>query len=82
MTTANSSRFLTAEDVASQLRIPLATLYKWRVLGGGPVGHFVGRHLRFKQGAVDIWYEGGGNKAADVTARMLSKAAAKDTARG
>ena len=77
-----TNAYLTAQDVAEQLRIPLATLYKWRVLGGGPNGHFVGRHLRFKQCAIDSWYQGGGNKAADVAARMLSKAETKAAARG
>lgn len=73
---------LTADEVAHVLRVPLATLYKWRAVGGGPEGHFVGRHLRFTQDAVDSWFSGGGNKAADIVAKIASKALAKAAARG
>jgi excisionase family DNA binding protein len=76
------TNFLTADEVASQLRVPLATLYKWRVVGGGPDGHFVGRHLRFTQQAVDSWFEGGGNKSAAIAAKIAAKAVAKVAARG
>lgn len=74
--------FLTTDEVAEILRVPIATLYKWRSVGGGPEGHFVGRHLRFTQEAVERWYLGGGNKAADIAARIASKTAAKEAARG
>ena len=73
---------LTADEVANRLRVPLATLYKWRSVGGGPEGYFVGRHLRFTEQAVDSWFTGGGNKAANIVAKIAAKASAKAAARG
>lgn len=64
------------------LRVPLATLYKWRSVGGGPDAHFVGRYLRFTQDAVDSWLDAGGNKAAEIVAKIAVKTSAKATARG
>lgn len=46
---------MTAEEVSAYLVIPVATLYAWRSRGQGPVGHRVGRHLRYRLSDVDAW---------------------------
>lgn len=57
MTASTSdTRWLTAEDLAAELRIPKQTIYKWRVEGFGPTAHKIGRHLRFSRDDVDDWY--------------------------
>ncbi|MEB0004742.1 helix-turn-helix domain-containing protein [Cryobacterium sp. 10S3] len=75
--TSPRTPLLTAKEVSEILRVPLATLYKWRTTGGGPEGHFVGRYLRFTQQAVDVWFMAGGNKSSSVVVRMVARAAAK-----
>ncbi|TGD12315.1 DNA-binding protein [Brevibacterium sp. S111] len=52
----SDTRWLTAEDLAAELRIPKQTIYKWRVEGFGPTAHKIGRHLRFSREDVDDWY--------------------------
>lgn len=47
--------WLDADDLATELGIPKATLYKWRTEGKGPRGHKLGRHLRFSRENVDAW---------------------------
>ena len=57
MTASTSdTRWLTAEDLAAELRIPQQAIYKWRVEGFGPTAHKIGRHLRFSREDVDDWY--------------------------
>jgi excisionase family DNA binding protein len=46
-----------AQDVASYLGVPLATLYQWRYLGTGPSAYRVGRHLRYESAAVQSWLD-------------------------
>jgi excisionase family DNA binding protein len=45
----------TIEEVADFLRIPVATLYRWRTMGTGPNAFRVGRHLRYNPDAVRSW---------------------------
>lgn len=51
-------RLLTAEEVATFLGIPLATLYQWRHKGCGPHAYRVGRHLRYEPAALVAWLDG------------------------
>ena len=45
---------LTIEEVAELLRMPVATVRYWRVLGTGPRGFILGRRLRyFRQDVLD-----------------------------
>ena len=46
----------TAEETASYLGIPKATLYQWRYLGIGPKAGRVGRHLRYDPDQVRGWF--------------------------
>ena len=51
-------RLLTCDEVATYLRVPLATIYAWRYRGEGPQGFRVGRYLRFRQTDVEAWVNG------------------------
>jgi excisionase family DNA binding protein len=46
---------LSAQDLAAYLKVPLATVYRWRSMGDGPRGLKAGRHLRFRKEEVDRW---------------------------
>ena len=51
-----ASAFLTAEEVAAYLRLPLSTVYRLaqtRVLPGFKVG----KHWRFKQQSINAWID-------------------------
>jgi excisionase family DNA binding protein len=45
----------TVEETAAFLRVPVATLHKWRHLGKGPRGHRVGKYVRFDAAEVRRW---------------------------
>jgi excisionase family DNA binding protein len=45
----------TIEEVSAFLRVPVATLYRWRTTGTGPGAFRVGRHLRYDPTAVQAW---------------------------
>ncbi|MCF4121742.1 helix-turn-helix domain-containing protein [Antribacter sp. KLBMP9083] len=45
----------TIEDVAAFLRVPVATLYRWRTMHTGPAAYRVGRHLRYDPATVRAW---------------------------
>ncbi|PFG31169.1 helix-turn-helix transcriptional regulator [Paramicrobacterium agarici] len=46
---------LTIDDLAAYLRVSKQTIYHWRKTGGGPVGHYLGKHLRFAKPDIDAW---------------------------
>jgi excisionase family DNA binding protein len=52
---AMGGRLLTIGEVADWLRLPVATLYRWRYERRGPRGFRVGRHLRYLEADVDAW---------------------------
>jgi excisionase family DNA binding protein len=58
-------RYLTPEDLASLLSVPLETVYQWRKKRTGPPGFRVGKHLRYDPAAVHRW----------ITERMAADAA-------
>jgi excisionase family DNA binding protein len=47
--------YMTTEQVADYLAVPVNTLYQWRSRGFGPRAARVGRHLRWKRDDVDAW---------------------------
>jgi excisionase family DNA binding protein len=51
------SDVLTAEQAAEYLQVPAETLRRWRSLGVGPRHAKVGRHVRYRQAALDRWLE-------------------------
>jgi excisionase family DNA binding protein len=49
--------WLTTEELADELKVPISTVYKWRHEGTGPKAHRIGRHTRYKRGDLDRWLE-------------------------
>jgi excisionase family DNA binding protein len=52
-----TNEFLSPEDLAAELRVPLATVYGWRYKGTGPRALKVGRHVRYRREDVDAWLD-------------------------
>ena len=52
-----TERLMTLADLSDMLGIPVNTLYGWRVRGDGPPGYRVGRHVRYRRSAVEVWLE-------------------------
>ncbi|MFD9503936.1 helix-turn-helix transcriptional regulator [Streptomyces sp. NPDC060035] len=48
-------RYLTPDDVATLLSVPLETVYAWRKKRTGPPGFRIGKHLRYDPEAVHTW---------------------------
>ncbi len=48
---------LTSEELAGLLKVPVATLYRWRYQGTGPTAIRVGRHLRYRRRDVIAWLD-------------------------
>ena len=48
-------RLWTVEEVATFLRIPVSTLYRWRSQRTGPKGRRIGKHLRYRPEDVHAW---------------------------
>lgn len=46
---------LTIDELAELLRVPKATIYRWRSMGEGPRGYSVGRYIRFRWLDVEAW---------------------------
>ncbi|MGI8310164.1 helix-turn-helix transcriptional regulator [Saccharopolyspora hattusasensis] len=46
------------EDLASYLKVPVATVYQWRHKGYGPCARKIGRHLRYRPDDVEAWVVG------------------------
>lgn len=50
---------LTLDETAAYLRLPVATLYRWRSQNPpyGPKGSKVGRHVRYRRADVERWLD-------------------------
>jgi excisionase family DNA binding protein len=44
---------LTLDEVAAHLKVPAATLRKWRAQRSGPAAFRLGKHLRYRRSAVE-----------------------------
>jgi excisionase family DNA binding protein len=49
--------YLTAEEVARLIRVPVSTLYAWRYRKSGPPARRVGRKLLYERSEVIRWVE-------------------------
>jgi excisionase family DNA binding protein len=58
------TELLTVEEVARLLRVPKATIYRWRSTGEGPRGYSIGRYVRFRWPDVEAWLEERANEPA------------------
>ncbi|HEY9408556.1 MAG TPA: helix-turn-helix domain-containing protein [Jiangellaceae bacterium] len=54
-TTPPTDPLWSVHDTSAYLGVPVATLYKWRHLGLGPVAFRVGRHLRYDPATIRQW---------------------------
>jgi excisionase family DNA binding protein len=48
---------MSVQDLAQFLGVPKRTIYGWRTQGMGPLGHRIGRHVRYRRQDVDRWLE-------------------------
>ena len=48
-------RFLSPQELADWLGVPVKTIYHWRSGGEGPPGIRIGRHVRFAEDDVRDW---------------------------
>lgn len=53
-----NSAWLSAQGLADEIGVPLATLYAWRSRSRGPRAHRIGRYLRFRRPEVEAWLAG------------------------
>ena len=47
--------FLSPQELAEFLGVPLSTIYGLRYQGKGPRGHRIGEHVRFRREDVEAW---------------------------
>jgi excisionase family DNA binding protein len=52
-----AAQLLTVDELARLLRVPKATIYRWRSIGDGPRGYSIGRYVRFRWPDVEAWLE-------------------------
>lgn len=64
---SSSKTWLTTQDLADRYDIPLATVRRWRLRGGGPLGVRIGKHVRYAESDVLAW---------EMERRQAEKAAA------
>jgi excisionase family DNA binding protein len=50
--------FMSPEQLADYIGMPLATVRKWHQRGKGPAAHRIGRHLRYSRADVAKWLAG------------------------
>jgi predicted DNA-binding transcriptional regulator AlpA len=50
------TEWISPEQLAHELQVPLATVYAWRRKSYGPPGMKVGKHVRYRRVDVDAWY--------------------------
>ncbi len=53
------NRLWTGEETAAYLGVPVATMYRWRHHGTGPLAYPVGRYLRYDPAEVQKWLRAG-----------------------
>jgi len=57
-TLRTKTRYLDINDLAEELGVSVATLYRWRSDGSDmPTGFKIGSQVRFRQETVDAWIE-------------------------
>ena len=49
--------WFTVNELAEWLQMSPHTVYQWRYRDTGPVGHRIGRHLRFRREDVEAWLQ-------------------------
>lgn len=54
----NEDEWLSLEQIAEELQLPLRTLYARRSRGDGPVGFKIGKHVRIRRQDLNKWVAG------------------------
>lgn len=49
--------WLTLEEIAAELGVPVRTIYAWRTRSLGPHGYKIGKHVRVKRTDLNAWLE-------------------------
>jgi excisionase family DNA binding protein len=49
--------WLTLDEIADELGVPVRTVYAWRTKGLAPRGYKIGKHVRVKRADLDVWLE-------------------------
>lgn len=49
--------WLTLDEIAGELGVPVRTVYAWRTKGLAPRGYRIGKHVRVKRTDLDAWLE-------------------------
>jgi len=47
--------FVSPDELAAYLDVPVRSIYAWRHQGNGPRGHKIGRHVRYRRADVEAW---------------------------
>ncbi len=50
-----AEEWLTTEELAELLKVPVPTVRAWRHNGSGPEGVRLGRHVRYRRSTVAAW---------------------------
>ena len=50
-------RMLSPAELAAYLGVPLSTVYRWNYSGDAPPRLRIGKHIRYRQSAVDVWLD-------------------------
>lgn len=50
-----ADEWLSLEQIADELGVPVRTLYAWRIKGTGPKGYRLGKHVRVRRSDFDAW---------------------------
>lgn len=50
-------RWLSTQEFAEFIGLPVETIYYWRKRGSGPRGVKIGRHVKYKLSEIDAWLD-------------------------
>jgi len=53
----SGTEWIGVDDLATELGVPLRTIYAWRSKGKGPRAATFSKHLRFRRADVEDWIE-------------------------
>lgn len=59
-----ADEWLSLEQIAEELGVPVRTLYTWRINRTGPKGYRLGKHVRVRRSDLDAWIDTRADPAA------------------
>lgn len=66
-TTTPPRDWMSPEELANELGVPVRSIYVWRSKGAGPRGHRIGKHVRFRRADVEAWLEAQADPAREAS---------------